>query len=52
MRGEADAHALEDAHAATLERYRESFGEPPEDTWLPTEASKCGRTNCKVQKCK
>lgn len=52
MRGEADAKALEDAYADTLERYRASFGEPPEDTWLATEASRCRRTNCKVQKCK
>jgi hypothetical protein len=52
MRGEADAQALVDAYAATLEHYRASFGEPPEDTWLPAEASRCRRTNCKVQKCK
>jgi hypothetical protein len=52
MRGEADAQALEDAYVETLERYRASFGEPPDDTWLPSEASKCRRTNCKVQRCK
>jgi hypothetical protein len=52
MRGEADAEALQDAYADTLGRYRVAFGAPPDGTWLPTEATRCGRTNCKVQRCK
>lgn len=53
MRGAADAEALADAYAATLDRYRDAFGEPPPDTWISTEASsKCKRTACKPQKCR
>jgi hypothetical protein len=52
MRGEADARALEDAYADTLERYRAAFGEPPTDTWISADAAKCGRTACKPQKCR
>ena len=49
MRGEADAEALSDAYAETLDRYRE----PPPDTWISPEASaKCKRTACKPQKCR
>jgi hypothetical protein len=51
-RGEDDAQALEDAYRATLERYREMFGEPPESTWIASEASRCKRTACKPQKCR
>jgi hypothetical protein len=53
MRGEEDARALNGAYAATLERYREAFGEPPADTWITVDASsKCKRTACKPQKCR
>ncbi len=52
MRDEQDATALIDAYAATIERYRAAFGEPPPDTWISHEASKCKRTACKPQKCK
>lgn len=53
MRGEADAQALVDAYADTLDRYREAFGEPPPNTWISPEASsKCKRTACKPQKCR
>ena len=52
MRDEADAQALQDAYAETIERYRAAFGEPPADTWISAEASKCKRTACKPQKCK
>ncbi len=53
MRGPEDAAALLDAYADTLERYREAFGEPPEDTWITRDASsKCKRTACKPQKCR
>lgn len=52
MRGDADARALQDAYAHTIERYREAFGEPPAGTWIVGDASKCSRTNCKPQKCR
>jgi hypothetical protein len=52
MRGEDDAQALHDAYAATIERYRAAFGEPPAETWISTAASKCKRTACKPQKCR
>jgi hypothetical protein len=50
MRGDEDA--LHDAYAETLERYRRSFGEPPAETWISVDASRCKRTACKPQKCK
>jgi hypothetical protein len=53
LRGEDDAQALHDAYADTLERYREAFGEPPDDTWISRDAaSKCKRKACKPMKCK
>jgi hypothetical protein len=52
MRGEDDAEALLDAYAETLERYRGTFGEPPADTWISSDAAKCNRKNCRPQKCK
>ncbi|HWN72594.1 MAG TPA: hypothetical protein VNN15_02170 [Solirubrobacterales bacterium] len=53
MRGEEDARALHDAYADTLDRYRDAFGEPPEDTWVTIDASsRCKRTACKPQKCR
>lgn len=52
MRDEADAQALHDAYADTIELYRASFGEPPSDTWIDGSASKCKRTACKPQKCR
>ncbi len=51
MRGDDDAQALQDAYADTLDRYRESFGEPPIDTWISSDVSRC-RTQCKPQKCR
>ncbi len=52
MRGEADAQALNDAYADTLDRYRAAFGEPPAETWISSDASKCSRKACKPQKCR
>jgi hypothetical protein len=52
MRGEDDARALHDAYAATLDHYREEFGEPPAETWISQDASRCSRTACKPQKCR
>jgi hypothetical protein len=52
MRGEQDAQDLLDAYALTLERYRDAFGEPPPQTWIPADAASCKRTACKPQKCK
>lgn len=53
MRGEDDARDLKDAYVETIDRYRESFGEPPRDTWMTLDASaKCKRTACKPQKCR
>jgi len=53
LRGEDDAQALHDAYADTLERYREAFGEPSDDTWISRDAaSKCKRKACKPMKCK
>lgn len=51
MRGERDAQDLLDAYDATLERYRVAFGEPPLDTWISQQSSRC-RTACKPQKCR
>jgi hypothetical protein len=52
MRGAADAQALEDAYADTVERYRNAFGEPPAGTWISSDAATCKRTACKPQKCR
>ncbi len=52
MRGEDDAQALHDAYADTLEHCQHAFGAPPADTWISSDAVKCGRTACKPQKCK
>lgn len=53
MRGKDDAQDLQDAYELTVERYREAFGEPPEDTWVTVDASsRCKRTACKPQRCK
>ena len=52
MRGDKDAEALHSAYADTLERYRQAFGEPPEGTWVSSDASRCKRTACKPQKCR
>lgn len=52
MRGEADATALHEAYADTVDRYRSAFGEPPVDTWIASDASSCRRTACKPQKCR
>jgi hypothetical protein len=49
MREEADAAALAEAYADTLMRYRDAFGEPPEDTWISRDAASCKRTACKPQ---
>lgn len=47
MRGADDAQALEDAYRDTLDRYRNAFGEPPDSTWISSDASRCKRTACK-----
>jgi hypothetical protein len=52
MRGEDDARALTGAYIDTLDRYRQAFGEPPELTWIATDASSCKRTACKPRKCR
>jgi len=52
MRGEADAQALNDAYADTLERYQAAFGDPPAETWISTDAASCKRKACKPQKCR
>jgi hypothetical protein len=52
MRGDDDAQALHDAYADTLERYQDAFGTPPNDTWISSDAAKCGRTACKPLKCR
>jgi hypothetical protein len=52
MRGEDDAQALNDAYVETIARYRDAFGDPPEDTWISADAASCKRTACKPQKCK
>ena len=52
MRGKDDAQALHDAYADTLEHYQDAFGTPPADTWISSDAAKCGRTACKPQKCR
>ena len=53
MRGDEDAQALLDAYADTIDHYRDTFGEPPSDTWITLDASaKCKRTACKPQKCR
>lgn len=52
MRSREDAEALRNAYADTIERYRDAFGEPPEHTWISTDAAKCKRTACKPQKCR
>ncbi|MGN6588547.1 MAG: glycine-rich domain-containing protein [Solirubrobacterales bacterium] len=52
MRGEADAQALNDAYAETLERYEAAFGEPPAETWISSDAARCTRKACKPQKCR
>jgi len=49
MREEADAAALAEAYADTLMRYRDAFGEPPEDTWISRDAASCKRTARKPQ---
>lgn len=52
MRGEADAQALNDAYAETLERYENAFGAPPVDTWISSEAASCKRKACRPMKCR
>ncbi len=51
MRGPADEEALADAYVETLSHYRAAFGEPPMDTWVSRETSRC-RTGCKPVKCR
>jgi hypothetical protein len=52
MRGEDDKQALADAYSDTIDRYRTAFGEPPESSWIASDASSCKRTACKPQKCR
>jgi hypothetical protein len=51
MRGPQDEQDLADAYEETLECYRNAFGEPPADTWVARDVSKC-RTGCKPVKCR
>jgi hypothetical protein len=51
LRGEDDAQALTDAYADTLERYRDAFGEPPDETWISPDAKQRCRTGCKPMRC-
>lgn len=51
MRGPEDEQALADAYEVTLSHYRSTFGEPPMDTWVSAESSRC-RTGCKPVKCR
>jgi len=52
MRGDDDVRALGDAYRETLTMYRDAFGEPPNSTWIASDASRCTRTACKPQKCR
>ena len=51
MRGPEDAQDLADAYEETIGCYREAFGEPPTDTWISADVSRC-RTGCKPVKCR
>lgn len=52
MRGPDDEQALHDAYGLTLERYRDAFGEPPEDTWVSPDARRRCRTQCRPMRCR
>jgi hypothetical protein len=51
MRGPQDAEDLADAYEETIVCYRTAFGEPPANTWISAEPSRC-RTGCKPVKCR
>ena len=52
MRGPDDEQALHDAYGATLERYRDAFGEPPAETWVSPDARRRCRTQCRPMRCR
>lgn len=52
LRGEDDAQALRDAYDSTLDLYRDAFGEPPDETWISTNAERRCRTGCKPMRCR
>lgn len=45
--GPDDAQALKDAFAETVDLYRDAFGDPPGDTWIAADASRCKRPTCR-----
>jgi hypothetical protein len=47
MNGPADAQALRDAYAETLELYQAAFGAAPESAWLVSDAARCKRPHCR-----
>jgi hypothetical protein len=48
MRNEAEAEELDDAYAATLDLYREAFGEPPAGSWVSNDdAARCRKPTCR-----
>lgn len=51
IRSATDAQDLRDAYAETIALYRDAFGEPPPETWISREATRC-RTACKPMKCR
>jgi hypothetical protein len=53
MRNEVEAQELFDSYAATLDFYREAFGEPPAGTWVADDddAARC-RRQCAPMKCR
>jgi hypothetical protein len=47
MRDQAEAQELSDAYADTLDLYRDSFGEPPADTWVSNDPARCSKPTCR-----
>ena len=47
MRNDAEAEELNDAYAETVGLYRGAFGEPPADTWLSADPSRCRKPTCR-----
>ncbi len=52
MRGDDDAADLAVAYDETLGLYALNFGTSPEEIWAAGKPKKCGRTNCKPQRCR
>lgn len=51
IRDAEDAQDLQNAYSITLSKYFEAFGDPPPETWISSDASRC-RTACKPMKCR